>query len=157
MPLPENVQNDIHLQACLAYQQASPLQQAPWITRLVSTVVDTTLDLVEPHLRPTDNPILEVHELGEDGDSWLVTGTAEDTHEHLIHIEVGTWLLNTCGFDEYCLETLQKLPTGATLTFRPDWGYVPLNPDDLSDECRLVYGDSVPPGIKKFTGTRVQL
>ncbi|WP_426990821.1 hypothetical protein [Pseudarthrobacter sp. Y6] len=50
MPVPENLKIEIMARARTAQQNASPMQQPPWLARLVADVVQTTLDLVEPHL-----------------------------------------------------------------------------------------------------------
>jgi hypothetical protein len=53
MPVPENLKIEIMARARTAQQSASPMQQPPWLARLVADVVQTTLDLVEPHLHHT--------------------------------------------------------------------------------------------------------
>ena len=50
MPVPENLKIEIMARARTAQQNASPMQQPPWLARLVADVVKTTLDMIEPHL-----------------------------------------------------------------------------------------------------------
>lgn len=105
----------------------------------------------------SENAELEVHHLGEDGDDWLVTGTTKDTHESLIHVAVAKEILDANGIDKDTLDTIEGLPEFAFLTFRPDWGYEPIDPAHPDDECYLVHGDKVPEGTEKFAATRVTI
>jgi hypothetical protein len=105
----------------------------------------------------SDYTELEVHHLGEDGDDWLVTGTTKETHDSDIHVAVAKEILDVIGINKEALETIEGLPELACLTFRPDWGYEPIDPQQPDDECYLVHGDKVPEGAEKFAGTRVFL
>lgn len=50
MPISEQLENEIMRRARQAQQSASPMQQSPWLARLVADVVQTTLELVDPYL-----------------------------------------------------------------------------------------------------------
>lgn len=50
--IPEPLEDAALFAARQAQQQASPMQQAPWLSRLVSSVVQSTLELAVDHLKP---------------------------------------------------------------------------------------------------------
>jgi len=100
---------------------------------------------------------LEVHDLGEDGDDWIVTGTTKDMLDEVILIAVAKAILDSRGIEEGAIENIQALPTHAVLTFRPDWGWEPIDPTQTDDECYLVHGDKVSESADKFAATRVFL
>lgn len=68
--VPEDLASDAHAGARRLLEQESPLQQTPWISRLVTDVVDLTLTLVTPHLEATEIPrtMWRCTECGESGD-----------------------------------------------------------------------------------------
>jgi hypothetical protein len=105
----------------------------------------------------SENTEFEVHHLGEDGEDWLVTGTTKETPDSAIHVAVAKEVLDVLGIDKDTLDLIGSLPELACLTFRPDWGYEPIDPRQPDDECYLVHGDKVPEGTEKFAGTRVFL
>lgn len=101
-------------------------------------------------------PVLEVHELGEDGDLWLVTATTADTHPVRINSEVAKWVIDTCGVnDGTAIDVIERLAQNTNHTFRDDWAYVPINPENPDDECRLTYGSDAPANLPRFAGTLV--
>lgn len=106
---------------------------------------------------PTPERQLEVIELGEDGEAWLVTGTTPETPDQLVHVAVAKHILDVCGIDEYTADNIKSLPEFATVSFRPDWGWKPVNPELPDDDAYLVHGDKVPAGVEKFAATRVSV
>lgn len=106
-----------------------------------------------------EEPTIEVHEMGEDGDSWLVVGTAPDTNPARVRIEVAKWLVETIGVEDGdAVEAINLLRHDDTsFKFRDDWVYVPLSEEYPDDECLLKHGDEAPSDLPRFAGTLVQL
>lgn len=103
-----------------------------------------------------DETVLAVHERGEEGDLWLVTGTSADTHPERINSEVAKWVIETCGVkDGTAIDVIERLAQSPAHTFRDDWAYVPINPENPDDECRLMYGADAPANLQRFAGTLV--
>lgn len=77
----------------------------------------------------------KVMPLGEDGDLWLVTGTTDAhsawqaAHDYDIAESTGYEVLE--GMD----------PDLATITYRTDWAWVPVDPNYPDDEEYLKRGD----------------
>lgn len=105
----------------------------------------------------TTETILEVHELGEDSDSWLIAGTTPDTQISLVKLEVAKWILDTRGVDDLVGETIDALANDAQFVYRDDWVYVPVHAAYPDEECFLRYGDDASADLPRFSGTQVRI
>ena len=104
---------------------------------------------------PVEAPVLEVHELGEDSERWLVVGTTEGTHPSRVKTEVGKWLVEMLGVDDAGLTPIIEDLKGAELTFRDDWVWVPVDPAHPDEECVLKRDEEADHRLPRFAATLV--
>lgn len=103
-----------------------------------------------------EEPTLVVHELGEEGDSWVVSGTTAETHPEVINRAIAKWVIDTCGIsDGTAIDVIERLAQDPDHLFRADWAYVPVNDEHPDDECYLEHGDEAAEHLPRFAGTLV--
>lgn len=104
-----------------------------------------------------EEPVLEVHGLGENGDRWLVTGTTEDTDPTRIRTEVGKWLIETLGVQDDQLPALLTDVKNAELTFRGNWVMEPVAASDPDGDRLLKRDEEADHNLPRFAGTLVTI
>lgn len=106
---------------------------------------------------PAEAPVLEVHELGEDGDRWLVTGTTADTHPSRVKTEVGKYLVDALGVGYDGLSTLIEDLKDAKLTFRDNWVLEPVDPAHPDEDSLLKRDEEADHALPRFAATLVTI
>lgn len=107
--------------------------------------------------RPAEAPVFEVHDLGEDGDSWLVTGAAEETHPSRVKTEVAKYLVGSLGVGYDGLADLIGDLKDAKAVFRDNWVLAPVDPNRPDEGSLLKPDEEADHALPRFAATLVTI